>query len=473
MSFGNASLGTHTLGGGSPAGAVPNATEWSTDKPTILFPEAPYLELYEITSADGNVTRVVDFGDVDASATPGQVTFDGDEYTTVRLSRTRFTEAADGSTPEITLGIADHDRSIAGWVYDNDGLVGASVAVHLIAYSDIGTPALAATKNFRVSRAQSTSGPAAVSVTIAAPAPSGFKYPHIKFARARCHNEWHNRFDHNDKNFCPFPSDEFEVATRQTFDTSSAAETEGEHGWHAINATNATWIYTGEVSSSFGTTATTDSPLYATGSNVLNDAIWEDAARTGVFVYKKISGDVVVSMSTKVYPYTGHDDAICGVLIQPVDDLTSWVFFGMQVVSGTPRYLGRRTLSGTSTDYTAAGSFNGFKLTRSTSDPDDWVTAVADQDQTKRERESEFSWVTGIGTMIADLGTGDLNVGILFALDETGASGTLTFAFDAYHARFHAGGTTTCDGSFTACTARKNTSFFNAFMGMPAGIVKW
>jgi len=423
-----------------------------------------WLQLYEITTSDGNVTRVVDFGDLQAGVAAGQVTYDGDEYTSVHVMRTDIGESTDGSFPETTLTVLDYDHTVVGWVEDNSGLVGATVDLHIIAYDDIATPALATDHSFRVSRVVAEEGPARVSITLASPAIRDYRFPRVYLNRMRCHNEWVNRFTHDDHNHCCFPSDEFEDQTYQVFDITTAAATEKEHGWWQFNCDNATNLaYTGQAAGGGGT----DKVLYVSGSNTNEQVLWDDATRNGVFIYKQISGDTDVDVSIKAYRTSG-DESIIGIVVQPQADLTSWVFWGAQWTGAVTRHLYRETSSGTSTDSTYAGTEAAYRLTRSGTG---WTASVRDEDRTTRTIDTS-AW-TEKHTDTLDLGSGDLNVGVVFALDTSDTLGTLTFALEAYYMRFFKGGTTTCDRSFTACTARKNTTQFNGFLGMPDGIVRW
>lgn len=422
---------------------------------------SPILQLFEITTAGGETTRVVDFGDLEASATPGQVTFDGDEYTSIKVSRSEISESTDGSFPEITITVLDPARDIADWVEANDGLRGAEVDLHIIEYKDIATAALAVTRSFRVARVTALEGPASISVTLSAPVLKDFRFPRIYFNRIRCFNAYHLRFIHDDRNFCNGGSDEFEDQTKQNVYTASDLATALSHGWSVRNGNQLGFGATAQSGESG-----TDKCLYLSASNVVSDYLWEDAARDGTFFYREITDDTDVDISVKVNPYLGStDESICGILVQSQADPTSWVFWGVQRTAGGSRHLYRETVSGTSTDTTYTGTEASYRLKRSGSG---WTAYVRDDSKLVRTLEAG-SW-TSKHTDTLDLGTGGLNVGVVMALDTTGAAGTLLLSYDVYHFRFLAGGFTDCDRSKTHCLERGNVIQFNAFEGMPDSV---
>ena len=146
----------------------------------------PILEFYEILAPDNTYTRVVNFGELEASATPGYVTFDGNDYLSVHLARSALEEAIDGSLPETSVSIVDYNHAVLGWVSDNDGMVGATVTLYVISYDDIDTPAAAASNIFRVKRVISEEGPARITFILASPAFLNLTFPRTFYNRHHC-----------------------------------------------------------------------------------------------------------------------------------------------------------------------------------------------------------------------------------------------------------------------------------------------
>ncbi len=355
--------------------------------------------------------------------------------------------------------MADPTRVITQWVSDNDALRGATVDLHIIEYSNIATPALATNRTLQVAGARAGEGPAHVAITLSTPLLRAQRYPRVSYNRHRCNYQWARRFSHDDHNYCNFPSDEFESQSKQIFDTSVGTENEGEQGWYTINCDRASLAYTASASDAGGT----DKVLYATGSNTVDSALWDDTTRTGIFIYKHVTGDVDIDVSTKLHYINGGKNAICGIVIQPQDDLTSWIFWGVQHTgSDVTRHLCRETVAGVSTDATYTGTEAAYRIVRDGTD----VTCYV-RDESKTTRTIDTTAWTSKHTDTVSFGTGDLNVGLVFALDETGAAGTLTFAFDAFYTRYFAGGYTTCDGSEAQCTIRKNNVQFGGYKGLP------
>jgi hypothetical protein len=192
MSWGNDSYGTRSYGD-SPTGTIPAQFPrlYTSEQAVLdLQLQSPWLTFYDVTLAGSTTDYFVDFGDIEADdyAGLGDVTFDSNDYTTVKIAKTAIEESIDGSLPEVTLTIADPLRVVLNWVLDNGGLTSATVKMRMLSYSDIDYPARAIERNFVVNRVISSEGPAAVTFVLKAPDFSSMKFPRIFFGRHRCHN---------------------------------------------------------------------------------------------------------------------------------------------------------------------------------------------------------------------------------------------------------------------------------------------
>lgn len=424
----------------------------------------PILEFYEILAPDNTYTRVVNFGELEASATPGYVTFDGNDYLSVHLARSALEEAIDGSLPETSVSIVDYNHAVLGWVSDNDGMVGATVTLYVISYDDIDTPAAAASNIFRVKRVISEEGPARITFILASPAFLNLTFPRTFYNRHHCVHPWQDRFNHDDKNFCNGHSDEFELQTYQDFRSATSNETEKDYGWYVLNGDHPEYIKIGD-----GLGSSTDKAIIISANNAVNDLRWKDANRNGVFLFKKVpsSEDTDVDICIKVaIASASTDDQIIGICLQ-ADGAKGYSFFwGKQKFSGTERYLARETINDTSSDTTYTGTYSAFRLKR----VGDSITCyVRDEDVSYRELSTDAWTQKHTDTFSIN---GDINIGVVFGVEDAYPP-QVSLAQDLYHFRFLAGGYEACNRTLSNCALIKNTVQFGGYLGLPDGTVSW
>jgi phage-related protein len=491
MSFGSASFGTRSYGS-SPAITTPTQFPRLYDADQAVFDlqiQSPWLTFYDVTLAGSTIGFFVDFGDIEADdyAGLGEVTFDSNDYTTVKIEKTAIEESIDGSLPEITLTLADPIRTILNWVLDNDGLTSATVRMRMLFYSDIAYPARAIDRNFVVNRVISSEGPAAVTFILKAPDFSSIKFPRIFFGRHRCHNDWEARFIHDYKNYCSYPSDEFEMPTIQRFDTSNPLISDDTataigHGWNVINATKCA----AAPSAALGGVPPPAGSWYERGLWVYSSsgetAQWDGSTRTGFFAYKTVDWDETLSrqldVCAKLKLNNSYNDTMCGILVQSVDDASDWVFYGKEIAASTERTLFRETNNGISTDSTNVQTDSVLRLRFLTSacyrhskdetledynkDEDGFPGGIADAGWTSRGNDL-INWLLSPPSQV--------NVGFVCCPD---TGGSTSFGGWCFYFRFFAGGAyQTCDRTLTACTNRSNAHQFNGYPQLPDGIISY
>jgi hypothetical protein len=483
MSWGNNDYGTHAYGT-SPTGTLVDYSGAYNENQagvTDLELAGPVLQLYEIESPTGTpVTRVVDFGDLEASSTPGYVTFNGDEYQTIHIARTDVEESIDGTSPELTLTVLDYDHTILGWVDERDGLVGYSVQMHIIPYRYINEPSRAISKTFRVARVMSLEGPSRIAITIAPPAFFDLKFPRLCYNRHRCHNDFQDRFLHDGKNFCNYPSDEFEDSTEQLFYSTTDDPTQLLYGWNVLNGTTMKVWSAWDVGDKYA-------GFYNTyGGTFVDIGAWDDTYRTGMFCYKRIgldghevggSGKPVVSVYIKMSfsQYTAYCDTMAGLLIQSEADESNWIFFGKRnVFGGTATGFIRVTQSGVSTDYdVSVGTDNCYHITFSHMYGTWYFNSWYEDPSSIEEYDSSGSY-TSHGSKSATV-EGPLRIGMTACGSAVTGSSDGNVQADFHHIRFvewegvGGGGHPECDRTITACQNRGMIHAFNGFLGMPNG----
>jgi hypothetical protein len=300
------------------------------------------------------------------------------------------------------------------------------------------------------------------SVTITLGTPNLFEIsPRNKFwNRRRCHNLFAQRFD--PKNDCRYPSDEFEGATRQFFDSATDTELLKLHEWYTLMASqpdlwHSDYQYSSDDDRSLRTEITTAGTT---------DIRWLDANQKGPYCYKKISGDF--DCYTKVHEYdTVRNEFLIGLLCQSVSDTSDWLFWGWHEDTGAIKYVERKTINDVSAD-TSRGTNppfhtafrmkrvgNTFTLYSRYEDITQYYDTVPD--------ESDWTHQTSPSGFTLDLGT-DVRVGLVTASDEVLGTSLRTLH---YFLRFLSGGETECDRSLARCAVLGNTYQFNGFLGMP------
>jgi len=426
------------------------------DTPGDLAVPSPVLQFYELVTATAT-TRVVDFADPEASATPGQVTFDGKEWTSVRLGKPTIEQGLDGRSPSITLQVADPTRSIAQFVRANNKLRGAVVNLWLIEWRHIATPSLAKTYRFLVQRTQCIEGPPRVAITVASPSLHDLGYPKAPISRLVCQNPFHRRFTFDTRNLCSYPSDEFAYQTQQVLEDTVDTEVEKFFGWFVVNGSKpATWKVAQDTPF-----ITVPRFLCSTTFSAGSPEIWEDATRTGPYCYKKILSQAGSDTDVDVHSLCNVTltNGIGGLLVQSAADPSTWILWGSRIITGTQDLISRVTTAGTSVDTVVAEPDEALRIERS---GNTWK--LYSQNITQFNK----SVITGGWTLrrTETLAiTGDIHVGIVTSASVAATGQSL--AIESYYIRFAAGGFTTCDKTLSDCTERKNTVQRNAFLSLP------
>lgn len=466
MTLARSRIGSPVFAGVTVGGNQPTFTAvarfFNVDTPEDLFIASPFLVFWEVTSTSGNIVRLVDFADPTVEGSPGTVLFDGEDYTPAKISQPEISESTSGSAPIATVDLNDPTRAILGFVRANNGLRGATVRMRVIKYTDLATPALATQRTFRVREAASLEGPPRVSVSFGPPNLQHLRYPSIDFNRYLCHNPWEFRFQHDNRNGCNHPSDEFEEQKRQVFSIASAAETEGDFGWLTRNATKADFIRVANQAD-----AAQDNYLRVQVTN--KSILWDDATRDSVLVYKHIvssvDSDDQIDVTAKIDFEDDDLGTMIGLFVQPRNRLMDSVFFG--VSADDPGYTLRsiKTANAVSTvNGIASEKKAGIRIKREGSD---WKLYTRDESLTNRNPLKETAAWTLRRTETLAM-NGDLNVGLLFG----SLSGTATdFDGKVYHMRFLAGGFRKCLRTEGDCAIRKNTIQRNGYLGLPDNVV--
>lgn len=494
MSIGNSIIGGSMFGNQTPAATGAALELIFTDTiPAELVAPSPYLHFFDLETSDAVHLRVVDWGDPEAAATAGVVTFDGNDWTSVALAIPEY--ETDGSKlTETTVAVNDPTRSIMTWIKANSNLKNAKVTTRVIRYDQISDPTLSTDRTFRIKGIQGLDNPARVQFVFGAPSFADSSFPAVAFTRSGCHNVFERRFVHDLRNFCNYPSDEFEIQTKQLFETPGIdAETEMEFGWFVIRGD------TGEsgLSESYSLLSLVDTSAVGNGLRLGNDKNqrFHNANTEAHAVYKKIIDDPPNSLtdpldvSTRILlkaDANTQNGQMCGLIVVSVDDPTDWLIFAAKTTNDGNVDLewraGRRlTTSGTSVDInTSIGDIaapvgysydedNAFRIVRAGSS---W-TFYTRSELVGKEIDDSDSWKqhTALNTTWAV--TGDIQVGLVNFWGASTQGGTTQF--DAYfsHFRFLAGGYVRCNRTLGHCAQRKNVHQRNAYVALPDNIVRF
>lgn len=473
---------------GAPLGSVLDLTHNAITTPLDFLESrgeehhvsAPYLQFYELKTKDSQFFRFVDFAHHKAGATADAVTFNGSEWKAMQIQRGGIEEATDGTFPGFTITVLDPLRLLLGFLSTNDGLDDAKITIYIIPHDKLTDTAYMRSATFRVREPSCAQNPQAVTLKIGGTLGIDKQFPIYSFNSRRCHNNFQRRFIHDGVNWCSYPSDEFDLATKQSFDTDidgggGGTETELGHGMYVIN---------GDANVGLGNFY---SGLPVPGSSSTVPALyhnvnkqnyrWNDANREGAFCYKKIgevdaTDDLNIDVYTRinVFATTVKPQYHIGLIVQDADSLGNWIFWGeAKNASAVAKSRMRKTVSDVSseTDLDPASGPTGFfdteyRISRSGTN---WTFYSRYSDVTSQSNSTE-DWrqrTTTTATM-----SGMLNVGVVFASDDTAATQPIVAAF--YFLRFLAGGAITCNRLLANCEARKNRVQFNAFLTLPRGI---
>ena len=434
-----------------------------------LQPTSPLLQLYELIAASGAARRACSYADPEASATLGQVTYDGDEYVSVPIDRPALEENIDGRIPSASLAVHDPDRSLMQFVRDNNKLAGAVLKLHIIQEKDLSDPTKAISRTFRVRNVTGLEGPARIQINFGAPPLSELSFPTIEYARLGCSNRYPDRFTHDGLNYCNYPSDEFGNSTKQRFDNTVDTEVEGLHGWFVINNTYTPSLYTAVVDNSpvltFG---------YFIGQSAPAVSDWDGTTKTGPFVYKKIvdapSAAEPSDADIDVYAEVVIGDLAIrrygGILIQSIDDSDDWIFFGSRRNgSSTLEHIVRVTVNGVTTETVTAAADASVEATlyRIKRVGSDWTLYRS----TDGSDPTNITWTTHSTESLTI--SGDIRVGA--AYHNGGVAGMNTGHVNLSYFRFLAGGYRDCDRTSRSCVLRNNEIHRNAAEGLPDEIV--
>lgn len=430
------------------------------DTPPDLAIPSPVLQFFEIVTSTATV-RVVDFADPEASGTPGQVTFNGSEWTSLKLGKPTIEEGLDGRSPSLTLQVADPRRTIAQFVRANNKLRGAVVNLYLIEWRYLSQPALAKTYRFLVQRTQCIEGPPRVAVTFASPSLHDLGYPKIPISRLVCQNPFHRRFIYDGRNLCQYPSDEFAYQTQQVLTDDVDTEIEKQHGWFVVNGSKpGLWAVARDTPF-----INVPKMVITSEATVGDPEAWINASRAGAYMYKIIedsaASDADIDVATLVDISGGTPDNISGILVQSVSSPSEWIFWASRAVSGSFDLLSRVTSSDVSTDTAVAQVDNALRVERTGS-----TWKLYSQNVLLNKTVLSAGWTLRRTETLAM--TGDVRVGLAFsgiALEAPHSIDTFAYWF-----RFAKGGFATCDKSLTDCTERKNTVQRNAFLSLPDSV---
>lgn len=442
------------------------------DAPADLQVPAPYLQLYELETTAGVFHRVVDYADPHTSGTAGTVTYDGDEYTSIKVLRAAISDTTESRLPELTVTVLDYNRALSTFIDAND-VLNAKVTLTIIREDLLSDTTQAITRVFRLRQIAFAEGPSRVIATLGAPTLFSRQFPNLLYNRTRCHNEFHNRFVHDGvTNNCSYPSDEFEWVgvIKQVGQTPAASEQESPNNWFYQNGNEFdNWARSGALNPAWP--AATDRALWIEDKRA--DMRWSGANRNGLFVYKKLGDidagtddtdfDVRIKMEMAA---SLKDEWMVGILCQRENDPTDWVFWGRAENSSAVEVYRKRVTdasSSTTTDFTDTGH-EAFRLVRSGSS---WTFYTRSESVTGGQTfDDTTAWTQQTTDTLAMSGV--VRVGIVACADV--ATGDNDVEAYIYHFRFYQGGAASCNRSLSDCQARKNTTQFNGFLGMPDGI---
>ena len=505
------SFGSSLFGGGS-YGNNTAALAGSTVEvlPPIAIPDdliapAPWLHFFELDPQDGSTPlRVVDWGDENVAEilTRGKVTFDGYEWDTVVLAKPQYEESTRGRLPEATLAVGDPTRAILAYVNAHGKLKDALISTRIIRYDKLDTPAKSQDRTFRVKSIQSLEGPARIQFTFGAPSLASLRFPIVKFTRTGCHNVFERRFVHDERNFCNYPSEEFDSQTEQLFalkTTGLDVETETEFGWFIIRGDTGAAAFSSSKRDLSSVNPTAVGQLGLVLDNDKDKRMW-DTDLEAHFSYKKIIDDSPNSLADPLDINTRmlflgdantQNGQFSGIMVQSIDEPTNWIIFGANQRADGDTVLGmavlewrakvRVTTNGTSVDTNTAVATiaapagysydqdNAFRITRSGSA---WsfytraekVNLAIDDTDTWNLQES-------LGASLSM--TGDLRVGLINCWEGTTQSGTTQFESYFSHFRFLSGGFVRCNRTLAHCNQRNNAHQRNAYYVMPDNIVRF
>lgn len=487
--------GSGTYGGGLYGGRtaafdlIQTATDFFRSRQETRHQPWPWCQFYEVEVDPDTSTylRVVDFADPHGGASPGFITFNGEEYRSIRINRQEIPQSLEGESPALAIEISDPLHEGAQYLADHGGLVGRKVRTWILPYDHVDEPDRAQKYTWRIKstavREGGEDGPAVV-VNIGPPSLFDMLFPAARFNRRKCINAWPNRFRHATlKNYCPFPSDEFETNTRQRFSNASDAETAADHGWFTINATKvgiADWRVTGPAN------PTLDNEGFLSCDAGITSIVWNDGTRNGPFCYKKITGELEVDVEIKMFLLfadANDTEGFCGIGIQPIANQSKWAMWGQQhrdIGDGEVRLLYRHTTSDVSTDVVAFTEELGPTNKQATADAVDnaFRLQIVGQDVKLYSRFEDRSnkrdglidppaWTLRYTHEGFDItADGELRVGLIFA----GHDAADFLNARVHHFRFNKGGIATCNRTLTDCVARGMVIHYNGFPVLPDGI---
>jgi len=328
-------------------------------------------------------------------------------------------------------------------------------------------------RTYSIKKISSVKNPSSISVTIGSPDDSIVQVPRVIMGRKFCFNSWEQRFVHDMRNYCNFPSDEFEHDSYQWFDQTVDTEVDVRYGWKVRYGTRCSSAVTAALAPvSYG---------YAEGLRVLNIADnvgstaggWYSTNRYGFHVYKEFfnaanGDDTDIDVVLKARLYTNKGESLVGILIQDIDDETYWIIAGTAVYSGPTQYLLRRVANGSTPTQTLPtyGGENLFRLRRSAGSTT-WYFDTATETYERQifnptwTNKSEFTWSQS---------NNNFRIGIVCCEDNgTGE----TFEADCYYLRFLAGGPAKCSRRYDRCVALGNYHHFNGFRKLPDVLVNY
>jgi hypothetical protein len=423
----------------------------------------PWLELYTIFTPSSGTLRYVDFQDPDARGALGnQVPFDGNQFDARKIERSAIRSATDGVTT-FTVELEDPDGSLVQVLRDEDGLAGSKVRIDLIPYNLLDQPALATTESYRIRQAAASTFPAKVLLECGLPSLTDIDIPILLFSRTRCINDYHRRHTQGVNQLCRAPSDDFFLATFQVLGSDEndaaattwpAAETKRKYGWSTLNA---------DIADTWKTSFIQLADLFPADlwtvfeSSFPAAQIWKNAARSGMYMFKYLTGDFAVETNLD-FRASVKAERNSGFIVQDPVSPGDWIFWGNAENSSAVEVLRRRvTTSDTSvdtddTDLTDGAAF--FRLERNGDDFEMFVKPDFDQPWVSKQTTTKV-----MGSR--------LRIGLVAHSDSGAAQDLLSSYFRFF--RFTAGGPAACNRSLEDCQAegRDNEHQFNGFPGIP------
>ena len=423
----------------------------------------PWLELYTIETPSSGTLRYVDFQDPDArGALPTQVPFNGNQFDARKIERSAIRSATDGVTT-FTVEIEDPDGSLIQVLRDEDGLAGSKVQIDLIPYDLLSQPALATTETYRIRQAAAGTYPSKAILECGLPSLTDIDIPVLLFSRTRCINDYNRRHTQGVNQLCRAPSDDFFPATFQVLGSDEnnaasttwpAAETKRKFGWYTQKA---------DIADNWKTSSIQLADLFpADWWTVFESAapaaqIWKNAARSGMYMYKYLTGDFAVETNLD-FRANVKVERNSGFLVQDPLSEGDWIFWGNAENSSSVEVLRLRvTTSSTSVDTDDADLSDGAAFFRLERNGDDFEMYV--------KPDFNQAWVLK-QTTTKVMGS-RLRIGLVTHSD-SGAGLALLSSYYRFF-RFTAGGPAACNRSIDDCRAegRDNEHQFNGFSGIP------